>query len=195
MIERNWRDILYLASGTPRQRSAYVALQALGILESLSEYDPVLVSTVAIDIDIPSSDLDIICQVDDLRVFERRLKEMFGNLRGFQVRRSLCDPEAIVSSFFYSGWEIEVFGQAVPVERQNAFRHLQQTSRVIAQGGDLWKRAIRSHKERGMKTEPAVAFALRLTGDPYLAVLSLERLREEELGTLMTRGPRVMGEI
>ena len=184
-----WRDILYLSAGTPRQRSAYANLRDLRILELLAQYDPVLVSTVVIDIDIPSSDLDIICEVHDLVAFESELKALFGKFAEFQIHRSLSSSEAVVASFFHGEWEYEVFGQAVPVVRQRAYRHLQQNFRVVAHGGEPWRCAIRSLKERGLKTEPAVAHALKLRGDPYLAVLSLEEVSDEDLATLVSSGP------
>lgn len=188
-MRRNWRDISYLSEGTPRQRSAYADLRESRVLERLVEFDPVLASTVSIDIDISSSDLDIICEMSDPDRFEAKLIDLFGGFRGFQIARVQREPIAVVASFFHGEWEYEVFGQPLPVERQNAFRHMEQTCRVVTRGGESWKHAIRVLKERGMKTEPAVAFILRLAGDPYEAVLALERLSDGELDSLLARGP------
>jgi len=184
----DWRDISYLSSGTIRQRSAYSNLLRLGILESLGEYDPVLVSTVNIDIEIDSSDLDIICQANDLVAFERVVQGLFGGMSGFFITR-LGKLEASVASFRFEEWEYEVFGQAIPVHQQNAFRHLEQTHRIIARGGSHWRDEIRSLKRSGMKTEPAVAHCLGLPGDPYRAVLSLEELSDEALDAMLAKGP------
>jgi Domain of unknown function (DUF4269) len=186
-MEQNWRDISYLSRGTPRQRSAYANIRSLKVLESLAEFDPVVASTVCIDIDIPSSDLDIICEVHDPIAFESKLREIFRNLRSFQVRRSGAGSGVVVASFFHCEWEYEVFGQPIPVERQNAYRHMQQTFRVVSLGGEVWRDAIRTLKIKGLKTEPAVALALGLEGDPYEAVLSLESLSREELAGRLAR--------
>lgn len=188
---RNWRDISYLAQGTARQRSAHSDLLRLGVLERLADFDAVLASTVCIDIDIPSSDLDIICEVHDVNRFECELFAAFGSLRAFQVRTSQGDPRTVVASFFHGEWEYEVFGQPVPIERQNAYRHMEQTYRIVTRGGDLWRTAIPSLKERGLKTEPAVALALGLEGDPFQAVLSLESLSDAELDIRLARAPIV----
>lgn len=187
----NWRDIEYLKTGTPRQRSAYVDIRKLRVLESLAEFDPVLASTVNIDIDIPSSDLDIICEAHDLVAFETRVIELFGGLRGFQSSRLEHGVNAVVASFFHGEWEYEVFAQAMPVEQQRAFQHLVQTHRVVTRGGERWRNAIRSLKERGLKTEPAVVHALKLTGDPYEVVLSLKNVSDEALDALLARSPRL----
>ena len=188
-MTRDWRDISYLTVGNPRQRRAHEGLCKLGILHALADFDPVLASTVNIDIDIESSDLDIICEAVDLQAFEARLRELYGAMRGFVCDRVPRDPEAVVASFWFEGWEYEVFGQALPVDQQNAYKHLTQTSRVIARGGERWREAIRGLKRRGLKTEPAVAYCLRLEGDPYIAVLALEGISDDALDLMLAQGP------
>jgi len=184
----NWRDISYLASGTPRQRSAYRNLSELRILDALAPFDAVLVSTVNTNIDVESSDLDVICEVYDFDAFEALLVSLYETKPGFTVSRSESDPPALVASFYHNDWEYEVFGQPLPIERQNAYRHMVQTHRVISLGGDTWREAIRSLKRDGMKTEPAVAYCLRLEGNPYQAVLALEQLSDVDLVHLLSGG-------
>jgi hypothetical protein len=179
--QRKWRDISYLKDGTERQRGAFANLQESGVLERLRGFDPVLVSTVCLDIDIPSSDLDIICEAADLSAFSAVLVSAFGSHDGFVIRRSESREPAVVAQFFHAGWEYEVFGQGIPVERQNAFRHLLQIERVLSSGGASWREKIRALKLSGMKTEPALAKSLALEGDPYQAVLALESLSDEEI--------------
>lgn len=179
--QRAWRDISYLGSGTDRQRSAFTNLRESRVLERLCDYDPVLVSTVCLDIDIQSSDLDIICEARDLKAFSSFLSREFGSCRGFEVRHSASQECAVVVRFLLGEWECEVFAQRIPVERQNAFRHLVQLDRVLSYGGDIWREKIRALKRAGVKTEPALAESLGLQGDPYQAVLALEALSDEEL--------------
>ena len=69
---------------------------------------------------------------------------------------------------------MEIFGQAVPTAQQNGFRHLLVEAAVLEAGGRTWRRAVRQLKKQGLKTEPAFAFLLQLTGDPYVALLELE---------------------
>jgi hypothetical protein len=148
-----------------------------------------LASTVCLDIDIESSDLDVICEAPDLDEFSAFLASTFGTLQGFALHRSQSQEPAVVGQFFYGGWEYEVFGQSVPVERQNAFRHMVQIDRVVSCGGDAWRVAIRNLKRDGIKTEPALARCLGLDGDPYQAVLSLEAISDEELLAKVRVGP------
>lgn len=180
-MRRDWRDSSYLMIGTERQRSAYASLRESRVLEILTPYDPVLVSTVCVDVDIPSSDLDIICEARDLGEFSQFLSAAFAQFPGWAMHRSDRSPPAVVAQFFIGSWEYEIFGQNKPVERQAAFRHLNQINRVLCIGGDTWRDAVRSLKLEGMKTEPALARCLGLDGDPYEAVLSLEQLSDEEL--------------
>ena len=178
---KDWRDMSYLQGGTERQRSAYGSLRESRVLEILGDYDPVLSSTVCVDVDIPSSDLDVICEAHDLEAFSTFLSTVFGTFRGFSLRRSDRSPPAVVAQFFHGSWEYEIFGQNLPVERQAAFRHLVQIDRVLGIGGAAWREAIRTLKLCGLKTEPALARCLGMEGDPYEGVLSLERLSDEEL--------------
>lgn len=177
----DWRNISYLEHGTPRQRLAYSCLTDLNIFEKLKDFDPILVSTVCIDIDTPTSDLDIICEIHDPALFETVVAEHFGNFSRFNVRRSESDPSAVVCQFFTDTFEIEVFAHNIPTERQNAYRHLIQINRVIKLGGTATREAVRHRKLTGMKTEPAVAHLLQLAGEPYQAVLDLERVRDDEI--------------
>jgi hypothetical protein len=179
--QKEWRDISYLRNGTERQQSAFANLRQSQVLEVLHQYDPVVVSTVCLDIDIESSDLDIICEARNLEAFAAFLTEAFGSYRDFGIRRSESQEAAVVAQFFNAGWEYEVFAQRLPVARQNAFRHLIQIDRVVSFGGEMWREKIRNLKRAGMKTEPAVATLLGLEGDPYQAVIFLEELSDKEL--------------
>ena len=62
--------IQLLKKGTPRQREAYETLLRLGVFISLSSYTPVLTGTIPIDVDIETSDLDIVCEAHDLDAFD-----------------------------------------------------------------------------------------------------------------------------
>jgi hypothetical protein len=190
----NWRDISYLQHGTAQQRRAFATLSALNILSVLRDYDPILVSTVCLDIATSTSDLDIICEVHDQEVFIAHVARHFGRYDRFSVFDTELAPSASVISFFTEDFEIEVFGQAMPIEQQNAYKHLCQMKRIIELGGELARRAIQKLKMDGMKTEPAIAKLLNLSGDPYRAVLRLGEVSDAELLTLikdaLSRYPR-----
>lgn len=175
------RDISYLRGGTDRQKAAHQCLTELRIFEKLAQYTPVLVSTVCLNIDTPTSDLDIICEAHDLDAFEREVAAHYGTLRGFNSRRSSTVSVACVVQFFTPTFEIEVYGEPQPVERQNGYRHFLQFRRVIELGGENLRERLQTLKRAGIKSEPALATLLGLSGDPYRAVLDLEGVPDVEL--------------
>lgn len=177
----NWRDINYLRDGTPQQRRAFQTLSELEILSALSHYDPILVSTVCLNIATPTSDLDIICEVHDHDCFIDDVTRHFGSFSRFSARKTTLALSATVIQFFTEDFEIELFGQVLPVEQQSAYLHLRQTHRIIQLGGDRCRSAIQELKLKGLKTEPAIARLLALPGDPYRAVLDLQRISDDDL--------------
>lgn len=179
-----WQDITYLKSGTAAQQRAYRCLSALKIFDDLADFSPVLVSTVCLDIDTASSDLDIICFAPECDRFHSAVTTLYGSFDRFTIRES-SRGDALVAGFWFEGLEIEIYAQPIIVTEQRAYRHLCQTARVIAWGGDVMRNSIRRLKEQGIKTEPAIARCLHLDGDPYEAVEALERLSESDLAYLV----------
>ena len=179
----NWRDLSYLQKGTSRQRNACLTLRDLGIFETLKLYDPVLCGTIPLAIDSETSDLDIICEVDDLDNFEHSLKASFGHQHEFKTwKRTAGIGPGIVARFYYQDFHIEVFGEPQPVEQQHAYRHMVIEARLLALGGEDTFNSIRQLKANGLKTEPAFAHYFNLAGDPYPALLELGNFRDDELG-------------
>ncbi len=157
-------------------------LKSLRIFGILHEYHPVLAGTFPLGIDIPGSDLDIICEVHDLDAFENVVRAAFGEYAGFRVsRESVRDVPTIIANFDYAGLPIEIFGQPKPVTEQNAYRHLLVEERLLAIGGETARDAIRALKLAGFKTEPAFARYFNLAGDPYDVLLELSFLNDDEL--------------
>ncbi len=186
---RDWRDISYLLEGGERQRQAHAALQAIDILAALREFDPVLVGTIALDVDVPSSDLDIICKIDEPAVFERTVRSRFGHLDGFRMRRrGAADFPGVVGEFRSDGFVVEVFGERQLVERQHAYRHHVVEARLLQLGGEEARERIRALKASGLKTEPAFAKYFGIAGDPYHALLELGELTDEELASILNIG-------
>jgi len=179
-----WQDITYLKSGTTAQQRAYRCLSELRIFDDLAPFSPVLVATVCLDIDIPSSDLDIICCAPDLALFSATVTRLYSSFKQFTLRES-SRGDALVAGFWFDGIEIEIYAQTRAVSEQRAYRHLCQTARVLHYGGDVIRNGIRRLKEQGIKTEPALARCLGLNGDPYEGVEALEQLSDQELEDLV----------
>ncbi|GAB3580634.1 DUF4269 domain-containing protein [Hymenobacter daeguensis] len=174
---KNWTDLRYLLHGTRRQKRAYGVLHSCGLWPTLAAFGPVLAGTIPLGIDVAGSDLDVLCEVSpaDEQRFAELLQTHYGRRPGFRLARlAVGGQAAVVSSFRHRGQEIEVFGQAVPTAQQNGFRHLLVEDAVLRAGGEAWRRAVRQLKKQGLKTEPAFARLLRLPGNPYEALLTLE---------------------
>lgn len=169
-----WQDIPYLSEGNERQQAAYRALHALQLFEKLADFTPLLVGTIPLDVDIPDSDLDILCEAHDLMAFAQRVRENFGEREGFRVKEKVVNglPTLIVN-FTHEGFPIEIFAQPRPVSEQNGYRHLLAEARLLEMGGEPSREAIRQLKQNGLKTEPAFARYFGLEGDPYEALLQL----------------------
>ncbi len=176
-----WQDIAYLARGNQRQRRAHRALERLQVLRVLRRYTPILVGTVPIAIDIHTSDLDVICEVYELDVFERLVVRAFGQQEDFRIKRKQINALPVIVANFEAEFPIEIFGQPRPVVEQNAYRHMDVQARLLTLGGDQARREISRLKRAGLKTEPAFARYFGIQGDPFEALLELSRLDEQEL--------------
>ncbi|WP_299277154.1 DUF4269 domain-containing protein [uncultured Psychroserpens sp.] len=168
-------NIEYLITGNPRQQNAYKVLKALKILERLSQYNPVLSGTIPIEIDIPSSDLDIICQCEDHQEFSLNISSLYGDKKGFQKQTDYYDGiESTVVKFQEESFKIEIFAQNKPVLQQNAYKHMIIEYKILKTKGLAFRDKIIALKKEGYKTEPAFAKLLGLKGDPYKALLKVE---------------------
>ena len=185
MGTKKWKNISYLEKGTEKQKSAFVTLKKHNILDYLSPFNPILVSTVCVDLDIDGSDLDIICQHQDLDEFRSSIMSRFGNYPNFKqwMRKSKC--EEVVTSFHADDFEIEIFSSTAPVEDQFAYRHLSMMERALLIGGEPLRQKVKELKRSGLKTEPSFAKILGLSGDPFLAFLELEKLSDNQLSELI----------
>jgi hypothetical protein len=189
---QDWKNLRYLQQGNSRQQRAYAVLAELALWPTLRAFDPVLAGTIPLGIDLPASDLDVICEVPlpSQASFVQVLRGQYGHLTGFQLRPTSSQGQAaIVANFSYAGVAIEVFGQALPTSQQYAVRHLVVEAAILQVGGEVWRAAVQRLKQQGLKTEPAFAQLLHLPGDPYEALLTLEGKSAAELTAQLAQQP------
>lgn len=168
----NFESIDYLKTGNPRQQQAHKVLEELGIMEKLQAFSPLLAGTIPIGIDIETSDLDIIGCYKNAPDFAAVLQHHFGDQNGFRIAvKTKRETETVVSGFVSGGFVIEIFGQPVPVQQQNAWRHMLIENAILQEQGEEFRRQIIGLKKQGIKTELAFAQLLGLSGDPYPALL------------------------
>ena len=187
MPNRNWRDLSYLQTGTDRQQAAYAAIRQAQVMSHLADYHPVLAGTLPLDIDIPGSDLDILCYAPNLATFAADVYKHYGSISGFSAADKVIKgrPEHIARFTAY-GFDFELFAQAIPVEQQYGYIHMQVEARLL----NLFPQAkdpIRALKRDGLKTEPAFGHYFGIIGDPYAALLDLTTLDDETLLRRFTR--------
>lgn len=178
----DWADISYLRRGNERQQAAHAALTSLGVMADLGAYGSVLCGTIPLGVDLPESDLDIICEARDLGGFTARVTALYGGIEGFAVRQNVHQGlPAVIAGFTYGGFAFELFGQPRPAREQNAYRHMVAEARLLALAGPTAAEAIRGLKASGLKTEPAFAAYFGLEGDPYAVLLDLADADDERL--------------
>lgn len=188
----NWRRLDYLAHGNPRQRSAHALLTA-GVWDELATQcaDMALVSTLAIGLDRPGSDLDILCQHPDPAAFAATL-EAQGWLacakddniwlleRTFACLDQSCADTGSDKS--EASWPLELYVTPAPIETLNGWRHLTLMAALLERFGDaFYREVLRLRLEEGLKGETAMCRLLGLAGDPYAALLTLEGCNLAEL--------------
>ncbi len=186
-MQQDWRDLTYLLHGTATQQAAYRALESLQIFPLLRCFDPILAGTVPLDVDIPGSDLDIICYAADMNTFAQYLSDTFSNCNDFRLDQKFTNGvPTVIATFIYQPFSVEIFGQPQPTLSQAAVRHMMIEARLLQCSSKEVRQQIRQLKTQELKTEPAFAIAFSLTGNPYQALLDLADQPEEVLCSIIT---------
>lgn len=171
-MNKNLEDPSYLLAGNSRQKLAFETMEELKIFKVLSLYDPILVGTVPIGIDIDSSDLDIICHITQEVSFESEIIRTYGNQPEFEIRKTTKQgKDTVIASFKHPSFRIEIFAQNVPSTRQWAYLHMVKEHEILASRDESFKQEVISLKKEGLSTEEAFARLLGIEGDPYLGLL------------------------
>lgn len=170
----------FLSEGTPRQQAAFEALERLDIFTRLHPFDARLAGTVPLDVDLPGSDLDILCAVQHPASFIEKVMTHYGAYPDFAVHHT---AERILIRFTAHSFPIEIFAATIPTPHQRAWVHMMAEWYLLQQGGPAAHHAIRRLKAAGMKTEPAFARYFRLSGDPYQVLYQLGMQVMQRYGT------------
>ena len=173
----------YLRFGNMKQQMVFKLLNSTRIFDIIEKYNPILVGTIPIGIDIDSSDLDIICEVYNLEEFEILMREKFSHFNKFKINK--VNDEVLTVNFLIDDFEIEVYAQNIRTTEQNGYRHMMIENRILKLGEDLVRQKVVELKKGGLKTEPAFAKLLNLQGNPYDELLKLEKLNDAEIRNLL----------
>lgn len=171
-METNFLNIKYLKTGNVRQQKAYKVLYELEIVKKLSSYTPVLTGTIPINIDVPDSDLDIICYCKDHIEFSNVLIDCFQKEKEFMIKSGEYNGiQSTIARFKATEFDIEIFGQNIPTHLQHAYKHMVIEYKILNEMGAQFRKDIIKLKLQGIKTEPAFAKLLGLKGNPYEELL------------------------
>lgn len=149
-------------------------MSELKVFHLLREYSPTLAGTVPLDLDLPGSDLDILCYTKNLDKFEEEVVQQFGKQAQFTIsQKSIRGRLSVVARFDTESWPIEIFAQNTRVEEQPGWLHLKAEHRYLQQYGEQLHNQVLNLKRLGDKTEPAFCQALGIEGDPYEQLIKI----------------------
>ena len=161
------------------------ALRRAGIETALAAFDPHVAGTAPLGLDVPTSDLDVLCHASNVEAFVATVWDAFGNEAAFSIHQWIIAARPVIASFFAHGWRFQIFGQGKRISEQRAWRHFLVERRLLELGGREFRAAIAHERSRGTKTVPAFATVLRIEGDPYGALLDLHDRADEDLIDLL----------
>ena len=162
-------------------------LADLALLKKLDPFELFIIGTPPLGIEIESSDIDIACSASELAHFRSVALTEFENFDNFQCYQSqIQGQDTTIVQFHAHGWDIELFCQTIPTAQQWGVRHFKIEQQILNLAPML-KSVVTKLKRNGMKTEPAFAAALGLSGDPYTAILELENLEPTQLAQMTAK--------
>jgi Domain of unknown function (DUF4269) len=137
------------------RRSYERALAECDVVGTLASFDPRVAGTPPLGLDVPDSDIDVLCFAPDAHAFTDTVWHNFSNAPAFTAKQLVREPRPVVASFEVAGWRVELYGEAVPVEQQRGWRHFAVEQRLLALGDEDLPVAVLALRGQGMKTEPA----------------------------------------
>ncbi len=175
------QGIDYLATGNPVQQAAFNALTDFQIWQKLQPFQPVLAGTIPLGIDIPGSDLDVICYWQEEQAFADALTRHFNHLPDFQLlHKAIRQRPTVLARFTAGTFPIEIFGQNRPATEQEAVRHLLIEYAILQEKGETFRQQVIALKMDGMKTEPAFARLLGMEGNGYEQLLTYRVMSQDQ---------------
>lgn len=157
-------------------------LDAAGLFDTLADFDPRFIGSLALGLGTPASDADVVCQVFDFARFALRLRDDFGADVSIGVWR---DQPSVKATLRLGDLPVDCYGRAHPVEQHPAWQWYEAERRLLAVGGAALRDAVRQQRATGLKTEAAFAAALGLAGDPQDIMAQLWAAPEPHLRALV----------
>jgi len=170
-----FQHIDYLKRGNHKQQMAYKTIHELNLLSMLSDYNPTLCGTVPIELDLHNSDLDVIMEIHNFDQVAKMLDHHYQSLEGYERKmKRIRGRDVLKVNFSFKGFAFELFGQDLPIQKQNAYLHMVIEYNLL-QKYDGLREIILELKREGFNTEAAFAHVFNLEGDPFDALLEYGR--------------------
>lgn len=171
-------SVVRLESNSP----VYQELKNSKVLQILKNYSPLVAGTFPLGIYTDKSDLDILISNVDFNSIEQILRNHFSSFENFNYQQMmLSDQPTVVVTFTFQNINFEIFVQNTPAIRQQAYLHFLIEEKLLKFGGNSLRQKIMNLRNTGLKTEPAFALALGLSGDPYAELLNLQKMPNTKL--------------
>lgn len=151
-------------------QKVYRALMDSKILEILKPFDPLVVGTFPLNLSARGSDVDILIHMNGSETLQMLLND-FENVVF----------DSATANLTFADVAFEIFAQSLEPVKQVACKHFQVEERLLKLGGESFHQGLVKLREQGLKTEPAFAEMMKLTGDPYQELLNLFPHSEQEL--------------
>jgi hypothetical protein len=133
------------------RRSYEEALAEGSVLGALAQFNPRIAGTPPLGLDLPGSDIDVLCFAPDAHAFAAAVWHNFSSAPAFTAKQLTRTPRPVVASFEVAGWRIELYGEAIPVEQQRGWRHFAVEQRLLALGGEDLPVAVLALRGQGMQ--------------------------------------------
>lgn len=148
-------------------------LDRFGILAKLRNFSPEFVGSIPIQVDLPRSDIDIVCTIGPGLM---DALESFSRFSEFKLsERDLGGVPSIVCRFLLNNEKVEIVSQPIQSRKQISFLHLEVEKEILRTREDAFRLKVIEEKKKGKSTEEAFAGLLELQGDPYSSLIDYGR--------------------
>ena len=174
-MENDFLNIEYLKNGDTTQKKVYKTITKFNLIEQLRQFNPILVGTFPLGINIETSDIDIIGSTNNFSDTFDYLVKNFSEFHDFKIQlNDQNQTKYILCSFWIKRFRIEIFLENKNPKEQVAYKHMLIEANILNQKDENFKQEIIDLKNKGLKTEEAFALLLGLEGDPFQKLLDYQ---------------------
>lgn len=158
--------------------TAHAALHHTQVMALLGAFQPTLVSTIWVNLHINTSDVDILCCYSTAESFVDCCDASLGMFDRYCLQKK---QGYVLVSFYVGAVEFEIYATTTPIQQQLGYRHFMIMRKLVNIGGLALCKKVKSLKQQGNKTEPALCKILNIIGDPYREILQVEHWSDGEI--------------